>query len=150
MCHTLCYLRDALRWRSQGGTRYTSCIVPYTIPEMLASRKATDVGVVLAVVLLGLMSFGLGRLSVLEDRKVPVMLCSAVEQAMTPVPNVAEAAPQQTAQQSGYVASKNGTAYHFPWCSGAQRIKEENKVWFASKAEAEAAGYRPASTCKGL
>lgn len=48
------------------------------------------------------------------------------------------------------VASKSGTKYYFPWCGTAKRIKEENKVWFASRAEAEAAGYEPAANCKGL
>ena len=49
-----------------------------------------------------------------------------------------------------YVASKSGTKYHYPWCPGAQSIKEENKIWFFTKEEAEKAGYQPASNCKGL
>lgn len=49
-----------------------------------------------------------------------------------------------------YVASKNGARYHYPWCSGAQNIKEENKLWFATKEAAEAAGYTPAQNCDGL
>jgi len=49
-----------------------------------------------------------------------------------------------------YVVSKNGARYHYPWCSGAQSIKEENKIWFDTKEEAEAAGYTPAANCKGL
>ncbi len=52
--------------------------------------------------------------------------------------------------EGGYVASKSGAKYHLPWCSGAQRIKEENKVWFATKEEAESAGYEPAANCKGI
>lgn len=52
--------------------------------------------------------------------------------------------------EGGYVASKSGTKYHLPWCSGAKRIKEENKVFFKTKGEAEAAGYSPASNCKGI
>lgn len=49
-----------------------------------------------------------------------------------------------------YVASKNGTKYHLPSCAGAKQIQEENKIIFNSKAEAEAAGYTPASNCKGI
>ena len=49
-----------------------------------------------------------------------------------------------------YVASKSGTKYYLPSCSGASRIKEENKVWFASVEEAKARGLEPASGCKGL
>lgn len=49
-----------------------------------------------------------------------------------------------------YVASKNGAAYHFPWCAGALKIKEENKLWFQTKGDAEKAGYKPAGNCDGL
>ena len=49
-----------------------------------------------------------------------------------------------------YVGSKNGEVYHFPWCSGAQRMKEANKIFFSSREEAEKAGYRPAANCEGL
>jgi methylphosphotriester-DNA--protein-cysteine methyltransferase len=48
------------------------------------------------------------------------------------------------------VASKTGAKYHLPWCSGAQTMKEENKIWFDSPEEARAAGYTPAANCKGL
>jgi len=48
------------------------------------------------------------------------------------------------------VASKSGTKYYLPWCGTVSRIKEENKVWFASIEEAEKAGYEPAKNCKGL
>jgi methylphosphotriester-DNA--protein-cysteine methyltransferase len=65
-----------------------------------------------------------------------------------------EASPRAEAQEmvpeGGYVASKNGTKYHLPWCGSAKQIKEENKVWFATKEEAEAAGYTPAANCKGI
>ncbi len=49
-----------------------------------------------------------------------------------------------------YVASRNGTVFHLPTCSGAKRISEANKIWFATKEEALAKGYRPAANCKGL
>jgi len=52
--------------------------------------------------------------------------------------------------QGSYVASKSGSKYYLPSCGTASRIKEENKVWFSTKAEAEAAGYEPAANCKGL
>lgn len=47
------------------------------------------------------------------------------------------------------VASKASSShlYHYTWCSGAQRIKETNKVWFANSAAAEAAGYTLAANC---
>ena len=45
------------------------------------------------------------------------------------------------------VVSKNGSRYHFLWCSGAKQIKEENKVYFNSEEEAVAAGYTLAANC---
>jgi len=47
-----------------------------------------------------------------------------------------------------YVASKNGTKYYTPGCAGASRIKDENKVFFKTAQEAEAAGYGIAAGCK--
>lgn len=54
------------------------------------------------------------------------------------------------AQTGTYVASKSGTKYYLPTCAAAKRIKEENRVWFATKAAAEAAGYAASTACKGL
>ena len=48
------------------------------------------------------------------------------------------------------VASKKGSVYHLPWCSGAVRMKAENKIFFTNKKDAENAGYRPAKNCEGL
>jgi len=46
-----------------------------------------------------------------------------------------------------YIASKSGTRYHHISCPGAKQIKEENKLFFATPAEAEAAGYTRAANC---
>ncbi|MFA6096331.1 MAG: Ada metal-binding domain-containing protein [Candidatus Paceibacterota bacterium] len=46
-----------------------------------------------------------------------------------------------------YVASKNSKIFHVPSCSSALKIKEENKVWFSSKEEAEGGGFSPHSAC---
>lgn len=53
-------------------------------------------------------------------------------------------------QSGNYIASKTGSKYYLPTCAAAKRIKDENKRWFATKQEAEAAGYQPAANCKGL
>ena len=47
-----------------------------------------------------------------------------------------------------YVASKNGKLYYGVSCSGANRIKEENKVWFKTTIDAEKSGYTMSSSCK--
>ena len=45
------------------------------------------------------------------------------------------------------VVSKNSNKYHYSWCAGAKRIKEENKIWFSSAKEAEGGGYALAGNC---
>lgn len=146
-----------------------------TIAEFLHSRKGKDVTVILVVILVGILSFGLGRLSTIPPARAPVVLTipDATHTQVASVGDLLEGkrgvggdmavsvqsstagarALQETSSEMGkgaYVASKNGTVYHLPWCSGAKRIKEENKRWFASKEEAEGAGLRPASNCKGI
>ena len=109
----------------------------------LAAKVPEDVLVLAVVVLATSASFWLGMLYEREagrgsDFKIEYgAQAAAVAQAVTP----------QTAR---YVASKNGTKYHLPTCSGAKTIGETNKVWFASKEAAEAAGYAPAANCKGI
>ena len=57
--------------------------------------------------------------------------------------------PAVTTPESGaFVASKNGTKYYPIGCSGANRIKDENKVFFTSSKQAESAGYTRTATCK--
>jgi len=114
--------------------------------------------VVVFMVALG--AFGLGRLS-LKQSETPAPVKKTVprtsSQVATPpqlsaVVPIAEKATTTSGgvQEGGYVGSKNGTKYHLPWCSGAKRIKEENKVYFADKALAEKAGYTPAENCPGI
>lgn len=108
-----------------------------------------DLIIVIAIVMVALISFGLGRLSKIRENRVPVTienLGASVETGL----RVAPAAETQFQESGAVVASKNGTKYHYPWCAGAQSIKEENKIWFSSIEEAREAGYTPAVNCKGL
>lgn len=118
-----------------------------------------DIFTVFVIMLVSLGSFGLGRLSVLyespREHGAPLEVVQSTSDAPPRTSGVVHGVSAQ--DESGaspaagtYVASKGGTKYHLPWCSGAQRIKEENKIFFATKTEAEAAGYTPASNCKGI
>jgi len=115
------------------------------------------------IFLVGTASFGLGRLSILDSRKEPVRIENIPLQAQIPRATIlgeeaelreaeeVEKEPEIVLKAGGMVvASKNSDKYHFPWCSGAKRILEENKIYFASIEEAKAAGYTPAGNCKGL
>lgn len=63
------------------------------------------------------------------------------------VPSASPTATIAAAKQSGqFVGSVHSNIYHDPACSAASRIKAANQIWFASRPEAEAAGYAP-SVC---
>ena len=103
-------------------------------------RGLADWGLFCVIFLIGVASFGLGRLSAVEDVEAPVTL----SQAPT------EAAPKALVAGGLIVASKNGTVYYFPWCSGAQKIQPDNTRWFPDEQSALQAGYAPSKVCKGL
>lgn len=111
-----------------------------------------DLFLITVIVLVAVLSFGLGRLSKIEENKVPIRIENLSANVSETRFRVAPAAETEFLKETSgsFVASKNGSKYHFPWCSGAQRIKESNKIWFNSREEAESEGYTPAANCKGL
>ena len=90
------------------------------------------------------------------ENKDAVALNETSNLAPIPLPNSllpkdqAETETETMAVEGVVVASKSGTKYHLPTCSGAKSIKPDNLITFASIAEAEAAGYTPAANCPGL
>ncbi len=126
------------------------------------------------IVLVGLSSFGLGRLSAIDDAREPITVQDANGNVVEAEPSAADGSAiisqiSQTASAASsvngqmpvvrgapvspggkLVASKNGTKYYFPWCAGAAKIAEANKIWFNSEAEAKGKGLQPAANCKGL
>ncbi len=138
-----------------------------------------DIFVTLLILLVGLGAFFLGRLSVFDETQkgnlqirntlsavaggaesggvrkgeaatahagVVVVDNQFISSSLNSAPPISEA----TNSKGAYVASKTGHVYYLSSCGGVKRIKEENKVWFASKGDAELKGYKPAATCKGM
>lgn len=61
----------------------------------------------------------------------------------------APAAPAKAAAASGAIlANKDSKTYHRADCKVAGKIKEANRVSFASAAEADKAGYKACKVCK--
>jgi len=104
------------------------------------------------IVLIAIVSFSLGRISGLQDKRPPVRIISNNSSQINSVSSVQQTAAVGASDINGgsVVASKNGTKYHYPWCAGAKQISDKNKITFNSTEEARAAGYTPASNCKGL
>lgn len=103
------------------------------------------------LVLIAIISFCLGRVSGMESKRVPIKVTS---ESLGEVKGVSTVASSTSVSgepaATTVVASKNGTKYHYPWCAGAKQISDKNKITFNSIEEARAAGYTPASNCKGL
>lgn len=119
------------------------------------SADNKDLFIVLVIILSSLASFGLGRLSKIEESKTPIIIENSASNSASVImagsPVGGSSLPEAKIQTGGgYVASKNGTKYYLPWCGGAQKISQKNKIPFASKEEAEKAGYQPAANCKGI
>lgn len=55
--------------------------------------------------------------------------------------------PKQGLGQARFVASINGKKYYPIGCKAAERIKQENRVWFSSEEEAHSMGYMPSMQC---
>lgn len=109
------------------------------------------------IVLVGIVSFGLGRLGVVE----PTTDSQTASVQLAPEPFIIEAGGDTGSRTNAdsvspapvtgrLVASKSGSRYHLLDCPSASQIKESNKVYFASEAEAQAAGYTKAANCPGL
>ncbi len=117
-----------------------------SIPELYTKIKnrtedgLREWGVGIIVMLVGLGSFGLGRLSVVETPQGPVTLLEASSSPETP----------QIPLGGQLVAARTGTVYYYPWCAGAAKITPEKQVWFPTEAAAQKAGFRAAKNCKGL
>lgn len=129
-----------------------------SIPNILNKIKGqvtidtTTIMYLCIIILVGISSFGLGRLSVQNfssDDKGIVIKGSSPNIS----PEIKESSPYTTLNSvninpHNYVASKNGKLYYSAECSGAKRIKPENQVWFESSIDAEKSGYQLSKSCK--
>lgn len=135
-----------------------------TIAELRERGKKFVTGVPRDALVVGILllsssaSFGLGILagadagrgSDFSITEIPLATSTLSADAFTNAPAHTTPAPATIPAGGEVVASKNGSKYYLPWCAGALRITDANKVWFASREEAEAKGYVPANNCPGL
>lgn len=112
----------------------------------------------IVIILITLLSYGIGRLSVAGERRGPIQIeydPSISDEISSPQNSYNKSLNQlgqtasviQTISDQEVVASKNGTKYHYLYCSSAKQIKEENKIIFASAEQAKTAGYTLAANC---
>ena len=130
----------------------------FSLPQLGTLPDDLFLGLIIILVAFG--SFGLGRLSKIESARTPIRIENeptvTAETFKAPVAgnkvtaNIDQSASVAGATTDQLVGSKNGKKYYYPWCSGVSRISEANLRHFTSKADAEAQGYTPSGTCKGL
>ena len=129
------------------------------IKLFIESEKGKDILVVIIVILIGISSFYLGRLSK-EDNTNGVKIenigqeansldpygsIKTLESSISLNPSISDKINNNG--QGSYFASKRGKKYYPNGCSAGKSIKQENRIYFQTTAEAEKAGYTISSSC---
>ncbi len=109
----------------------------------------------------GISSFGLGRLSVIQSdlQASAVTIIGGSGKIQSSSSNLANtkvvsSSPSssvvtiETGSRGNYLASKNGKLYYTAGCKAANRIKPENIIWFDTASDAEKSGLTRSTSCK--
>jgi hypothetical protein len=96
----------------------------------------------LVIILVGLLSFGLGRLSGQGNGAGEVKI--SYDQSDLALPSAIQSAAAVTS--GAIVASSNGKKYYYPGCTN--NISDKNKITFTNYTAAEASGYTLAANCQ--
>lgn len=103
----------------------------------------------LLIIVISVLSFGLGRMSMQEAQssQQPQIVLTEQSAAVVHTATNSSITTKKIEAIKNFVASKNGTKYHLPTCPGAKQMNEDNKVYFSTEAEAKASGYSRAKNC---
>ena len=99
-------------------------------------KNESDIILTISIVLISLTIFGIGLLINSSNNGGEIIIKNPSASVSEIITN-----SDKSVEQGSFVGSINSTKYHWPDCSFAKRISEENKVWFSSEQEAEDAGY---------
>ncbi|OGI57277.1 hypothetical protein A3B85_02790 [Candidatus Nomurabacteria bacterium RIFCSPHIGHO2_02_FULL_37_13] len=117
------------------------------IKQFLESEKRKDILTVLIVILVGLGSFELGRLSKGNDGSgIKIEYSNQKANTVSSIEPI-QIRISKTNSAKSFFASNRGSKYYSLGCSGGQTIKQENRIYFATKEEAEKAGYALSASC---
>lgn len=112
-------------------------------------NRLHDVIIAFIILTVGISSFGLGYLAA-KEAYAPSVYIREGDSTMTAASYAEKQQRDGVSTEGRVVGSIHSDRYHLEWCSGAQRIAEENKIYFDSEKEAQAAGYQPAGNCPGI
>ncbi|MFA5778467.1 MAG: hypothetical protein WC870_03225 [Candidatus Paceibacterota bacterium] len=126
------------------------------IKQFLESEKGKDILIVIIVILVGLGSFELGRLSK-EANSSGIKIEYEGQQQANALSGIESNSDifynsqiNSTISNSGknFFASSRGSKYYPIGCSAGKTIKQENRIYFTTGEEAEQAGYALSSSCQ--
>jgi|TARA_Y100000031_G_scaffold156411_1_gene210857 hypothetical protein len=107
--------------------------------KQLVKKHWSDMILAIFITLIALISFGIGRLVLLEDDQDSIIIQNpacpntvSIQQSLINQPET---------EQGTFLSSVNSDKYHWPDCPWAKKISIENQVWFSSENEAQTAGY---------
>lgn len=107
-------------------------------------EKSTQYFIYIILILVFLIGLGTGLL-VNNNKSSQIIIDKNAKIGLPAQPDL----PDLQGRASGnFMASINGTAYYPKGCPSANRINEENIIWFSTKEEAEMQGYKPAKNCE--
>jgi hypothetical protein len=116
------------------------------IKHFIESDKGKDILIVIIIILVGLGSFGLGRLS--KKPKNEGLRVEYTGETSNAIQAVQSAQNSQNSSQKAFFASSKGSKYYSVGCSAGKTIKQENRVYFDTREDAEGAGYELSSSCR--
>ncbi len=130
------------------------------IKAFIESEKGKDILIVIIVILVGLSSFELGRLSkggessgitieyTDQAGNQSASVISALEHSNILQNDKMSKNNNSTSAGKNFFASSKGSKYYSLGCSAGKSLKQENRIYFATKEEAEKAGYELSSSCR--
>lgn len=116
----------------------------------------SDIILAITIVLISITAFNLGKISAYQQKKTPITITKP-ESANGLVTR--DNGNSQNPERLGVGSRKLGVTqvfaskvskskvYHFPWCPGASKIADKNKLTFATETAAISAGYTLAGNC---
>ena len=104
--------------------------------KQFVKEHESNITLTIGIILVALISFGAGRLTVPQTDKEPIIIqgpTASIKQSLT--------VEEEITEQGRFVGSVNSNKYHWPDCSWAKKIAPQNQIWFSSETEAQAVGY---------
>jgi len=102
--------------------------------RQIVKHNESDILLTITIVLVALVGFGAGLLIDFSKDNQSIII-------QNPIASIQGTLIEPSVKEGTFVGSVNSNKYHWPDCSFAKRIAEQNQTWFESEEEAQNAGY---------